>query len=72
MKLLVKRINLDLIDCGGNGVKRHQIREAVGMKITDPNRADFVGSKQLFHCTPRAMNVTVGLVNQIQINVIKL
>ncbi len=42
------------------------------MEIADANGADFACLLQFFHGTPGPMDITVRLVNQVQVNVIKL
>ena len=42
------------------------------MEIADTNGANFSCLMQFFHGTPGSMHITVRLVNQIQVDVIKL
>ncbi len=42
------------------------------MEVTDANSANFTGLLQLFHGTPGSMDIAIWLVNQVQVNVIKL
>lgn len=42
------------------------------MEVTDANSANFTGLLQLFHGTPGPVDIAIWLVNQVQVNVIKL
>jgi hypothetical protein len=52
-------------------VHRKQIYETVRIEVTDPNGADFTGFVQFFHRPPRSINITVGLVDEIKVEVIQ-
>ena len=49
-----------------------KVGQPVWLEIADANGANFSCLLQFFHGTPGAMDITVRLVNQVQVNVTKL
>ena len=72
MQLLVEGVNFNLVYCGDNAVEGDKVGQSVRMEVTDANGANFACLLQFFHGTPGTMDITVRLVNQVQVNVVKL
>jgi len=56
---------LDLVDSGN-------IHQPVWLKIANTDSAQFPATVGILHRTPRAVHVTVWLVNQVQVEVVQL
>jgi hypothetical protein len=65
--LLVERVRLDLVDRRGDVVEHDQIHHAIGMKVADTDRADPTFTVELLHRTPGAVDVTVRLLDRVEV-----
>jgi len=72
MQLLVEGVNFNLVYRRGNLVEGDKVGQSVWMEVADANGANFACLMQFFHGSPCPMDITVRLVNQVQVNVIKL
>ncbi|MNC00002.1 hypothetical protein D3C75_473140 [compost metagenome] len=72
MQLLVERVNFNLVYRRGNFVEGDKVGQSVRVEIADTNGANFACLLQFFHSTPCPMDIAIRLVNQIQVDVIKL
>ena len=72
MQLLVEGVNFNLVYRRGNVVEGDKIGQSVRMEVADANGANFACLLQFFHSTPCPMDIAIRLVNQIQVDVIKL
>ena len=70
--LLMERVRFDLVDGGHDLVMNDEIHDAVRMKVADPDSSYTALTIQLFHRTPRTVNVTVGLMDKIKIEIVEL
>ena len=50
----------------------HQVHDAVGVEIADPNGPHAALRVKLLHRAPGAINITVGLMDQVEVEVIQL
>ena len=72
LDLLAEGMRLDLIHCRRRAVVQHQVHDPVGMEVTYADRPNAAGFVEFFHGPPGAVNVAVGLVNQVKVEVIEL
>ena len=72
MQLLVEGVLFNLAYCVDNAVEGDKVGHSVRMEVTDANGANFACLLQFFHGTPGTMDITVRLVNQVQVNVVQL
>ena len=72
MQLLVEGVYFNLVYRRGHFVEGDKVGQSVRMEIAYANGANFACLLQFFHSTPCPMDITVRLVNQIEVDVIKL
>ncbi|CAI2540320.1 Uncharacterised protein [Serratia ficaria] len=72
VQLLVEGVNFNLVYRRDHFIECDKVSQSVRMEIADANGANFACLLQFFHCTPCPMDIAVRLVNQVQVNVIKL
>ena len=65
-------MKFDLVNGWHDLVMNDEIHYAVRIKVADPDRSDTALTIQLFHRTPRAVNVTVGLMDKIKVEIVEL
>ena len=70
--LLMERVRFDLIDGWHDLVMYDEIHYAVRMKVAESDRSDTAFTIQIFHRTPRTVNVTVGLMDKIKVEIVEL
>ena len=68
---LQEGVGFYLVDCGHDLVVEHQVQVAVGRKVRDADRAGAAFGIDFFQGAPRAVDVTVGLVNEIKVDVVQ-
>ena len=68
----MERVRFDLVDGWRDLVMNDEIHYTVWMKVADPDRSYTAFTIQLFHRPPRAINVTVGLMDKIEVEIVKL
>ena len=64
-------MGLDLVDRGGDLVVGDEVHEPVGVEVGDPDRAGTALPVDLLHGAPLAVVVAVGLVDQVQVEVVQ-
>jgi len=70
-QLLVERMGLDLVDRGFYPRVDHKIHHAIIREVADADRANLPFPMQLLHRPPRAENIAVGLMDEVQIQVLE-
>lgn len=69
--LLVEGVGFDLVNCRNHFVINDEVYKPIRIEVADTDGFDAAISIQLLHRPPRAVNVAVGLVDQIQVEVIQ-
>lgn len=72
LDLLIEWMGLDLIDRGHEFVVDDQVHQPVRLEVADADGSDPAFPVQFLHRPPGAIDIAVGLVDQIQIQVIQL
>src|SRR5690606_38368607 len=52
-------------------VVHDQVHQSVGLEVADPNGPDAALAMQVLHRPPRAMHVTKGLMDQVEVEVVE-
>ena len=65
-------VYLDLVHRGRDLVVQHEVHDAVGIEVADADRADFPCPVQFLHGPPGAVNVAIGLVDQVEVEIVEL
>lgn len=68
----MERTDFDLIDRRRDLVVDDQVNHAVSLKIRDADRSDLTLLIEFFHRSPFAIDIAVGLMDEIQIYIIQL
>ena len=68
---LQEGVGFYLVDRGHDLVVEHQVQVAVGRKVRDADRAGAAFGVDFFHGAPRAVDVTVGLVDEVEVDVVQ-
>ncbi|MNI41446.1 hypothetical protein D3C73_956990 [compost metagenome] len=72
MQLLIEGVHLYLVDGRHHLVERHEIRQPIRLEVADADCPDLAGLLQLLHRPPGAVDIPVGLMDEIEIHIIKL
>ncbi len=70
--LLMKGVDLDLVDRRSDLVVEHEVHDAVRIEVADAEGTDAAGAVQLLHRPPGAVDVSVGLVDQVEVQIVEL
>ena len=70
--LLVERVAFGLVHRRRHVVVDHQVHQAVGREVTDPDGPGPPLSDQRPHVAPGAVHVPKGLMDQVQVETVQL
>src|SRR4028118_2117241 len=65
-------MGFDLVDRRNYLVVNDYIHQSIGLEVANTDGSNLAFSIQFFHCSPRAIDIAVGLMNQIKIQIIQL
>ena len=71
LSALQEGVGFYLVDRGHDLVVEHQVQVAVGRKVGDADRAGTTFGIDFFQGAPRAVDVTVGLVDEVEVDVVQ-
>ena len=67
----MERVRLDLVDGRRHVLMNEKVHHAVGLEVAHADRSRSTIAVQLLHRTPRAVHVAVGLVDQVEVDVVE-
>ena len=71
LSALQEGVGFYLVDCRHDLVVEHQVQVAIRRKVRDADRAGAAFGIDFFEGAPRTIDVTVGLVNEIKVDVVQ-
>ena len=69
LDLLMERMRLDLVHRRHNLVMNDEIHDPIRWEVADADGADHAFLNQLLHCPPRAVDIAIRLVNEVEIEI---
>ena len=72
LPLLLERVHLHLVHSRRDVVEGLDVHQPIRMKVADPNGAQLACAVRVFHGAPGAVDISKGLVNQVQVQVVQL
>lgn len=68
----MERMRFILVDGRRGFIMKHKIHDSVGIEIADANSPNRSGKVQFLHGSPSPVNVSIRLVDEIEVKIIEL
>ncbi len=72
LDLLLEGIDLNLFDSRSDGMVDHQVGNPIRVKVGNPDGLDLPLFVQLFHGPPLPIDVAIGLMDEVEVQIIQL